>query len=176
MSRIVAAGIAVCTLLAPLAASATTVRLLSHDQLIAHADSIVVGRVESRECFWRGTRIFTRHRVAIEQTWLGEERATLEVLTLGGVVGEIGQHVAGAAQLRTGERVVLYLAEGPEGGTWVVGMWQGVFRVSTESPAAPPAVIRSDLLPSSEPVRSVGDKPAMPQTLEALENEVRGGR
>ena len=145
-------------LMGPINAQATTARLASLPELIQMSDVIVVGEVLERESLWIGTRIYTRHRIAIEESWRGEHKAgdTIEVLTLGGVAAGLGQYVAGAAKLPLQSRAVLYLGRGDirAGAYHPVGMWQGVFALDKDETGR---VHRP-----SPPVRIVGPTPTSP--------------
>jgi hypothetical protein len=126
----------------PSTAHATTVRWLNHGELARAADVVVVGRVAEGAAAWRGTRIVTTHRVRVEATWRGKAAAEIHVVTLGGVVGELGQHVAGEARLTEGERAVLYLVRDAAGDYHPVGLWQGVFHF--EPLSSPPRLFRGE--------------------------------
>jgi len=110
----------------------------------------------------------TRVPVTIDEVWAGETtEATVEVITLGGVVDDIGQSVSGAMRVRRGQRVVLCLHR-REGRFRVVEMSQGAFFV-TRSPTADPIVQRR-----SFGMRLVGPAVApAPTTLRTLERAVR---
>ena len=140
----VALANAVAIVLTAPTASATTMRLASLEELVQLSRVIVVARTDSSETLWRGTRIYTRYSVTVEESWMGAllPGQRLEVLTLGGVVGEIGQHVAGAARLPVGQRSVLYLVADDQGAYHPVGMWQGVFGISPDDAA--PTVARAE--------------------------------
>ena len=118
----------------PFAAQATTMRLASFEELVALSDSIIVGNAVASEAEWIGYRIYTRHYVSVEQVWHGSAVVGqhLEVLTLGGRVGDVAQHVAGAAQLKKNQRSIFFLGQGSITGAATlhpVGMWQGVFHI-----------------------------------------------
>jgi hypothetical protein len=149
-------------------AAATTARLATHDELVADSALVVLGTATSVESFWREGRIFTRYRVSVEQVILGDGRPgdELDVLTLGGVVGGIGQHVEGAARLSPGKRQVLYLAR--DGGALrPVAMWQGVFTVLDDG-SVNPRVERGQVNVNIQGPRAV----ALPLDLDDLRREV----
>ena len=127
-------------------ARATTARLATHEELVKLAQVVVVGAAESRDSFWREGRIYTRYIVRVQEALKTKtplprlEDTTIEILTLGGVIGTIGQSVAGAARLLEGQRSVLYLIEDAQGAYHPVGMWQGVIFVSNEGDLERPNV------------------------------------
>ncbi len=113
------------------AAHATSVRPLSIDDLARDATLVVVGHSDVGESHWQGGRIVTRTRVQVLETWVGGTTPgdVIEVTTLGGVVGEIGQMVSGAAPLYAGERLVLFLRAAGER-LVPIELGQGVFYVA----------------------------------------------
>ena len=119
-------------LLLPAPARASVLLQLKLENLVAHAESIVEAEVISSRGFWSADRrsINTETTLRVERGLLERERPaagqTIVVNTLGGKVGNVRMHVAGAPRLREGERVILFL-EKRQGRRWVVGMNQGVF-------------------------------------------------
>src|SRR4051812_46114790 len=76
----------------------------------------------------RGRRIVTYTRVHVEEILDGRaEPSELWVRTLGGQVGDIGQHVDGEAVLVPAQQGVLFLRGRVDGTHSVVGMGQGHF-------------------------------------------------
>ncbi len=149
-------------------ALATTAARASLPELVAGADLVVLGTAGTPASEWDGGRIVTRVPVTVEEVWAGDAPATVvEVVTLGGVVGEIGQTVSGAPRLRRGERVVLCLRQ-REGRLRVVEMTQGAFFV-VGPPAPDPAIRRR-----SFGLRLLGPEVApVPERLRALERAVK---
>lgn len=117
--------------LGPRSAHATTSVLLSLDELVLGSERVAVVRALERRSAWEvvagSKRIVTYTRLAIDEHL--DARASereLWVRTLGGRVGDLGQHVAGEAQLELGKRALVFVARGE--GAWVVaGMAQGHF-------------------------------------------------
>src|SRR3990167_9483135 len=99
----------VCSLL-PFALHASTLRWLSLSQLSQASSSVLLGRALDQTSFWQEGRIYTRTRLAVEEVWQGKSPGeTVEVLTLGGSIGTIGQRVEGAGLILPNERVVVCL-------------------------------------------------------------------
>lgn len=150
-------------------AAATTIRLLPLDQLAADADLVLVGIPQSHDSYWQGTRIVTRYHVRVQSVWgqTGPVGPFVDVIALGGIVGSIGQQVAGATRLELGRSYVLFLhADTDHGGYLTVGMRQGVFAVDTSGPV--PTV--TQLEPAARVVGPSG--PTLPHSLEALRRAV----
>jgi len=126
-----------CVILWCLCASiafATVVLDVSIERLSERADLIVRGRVtDTTVLLERGAkRIWTRHRVHVEETLAGVARTTVLVHVRGGRVGQLTQTVKGTARPRKGERVVLFLWKDSAGRLRVLGQAQGLYRIATD--------------------------------------------
>ena len=155
-------------LLPPAAADATTARLAGLTELVRGSELVVFGEATGRESFWQDGRIFTRVSIDVLEVWSGRapDPATIEVFTLGGVVGDVGQRVDGMPVIAGGERVALLLARDSADRYHPVGMWQGVFHVVGEGDDPP--IARSQV-----PVALVGPRSvSLPTTLSALRRAV----
>lgn len=115
-------------LLASSLAHATSVRTLGVTELTRSATLVVLGVADQGQSYWHGGRILTRTPIAIEEVWLGQQVPgnVVEITSLGGIVGGIGQVVSGATVLRPGSRVVLFLRAAGER-LVPVELGQGVF-------------------------------------------------
>lgn len=107
---------------------------LSLEELVAEAELVVVGDcVEEAARFDDRDRIVTDVDVRVMDQAKGEtpRGRLVTVRTFGGVVGDLGMRMTGAAQLPMGSRQVLFLTrEGPGGRRRVVGMSQGALPVA----------------------------------------------
>jgi|GEM_PF-6808573 len=115
-------------------AHAAVGRYLSLGDTAARAQLVVEGRVvasESRDdAAWH--RFVTLVTVKVDRPWRGQA-TTIQVLLLGGEVGDRVQLVPGEASLAVGERVLLFLEPIPgREQLRPVGMRQGVFRPAPE--------------------------------------------
>ncbi len=129
---------ALCALLAislvlvstPSTTYATTVRSVSEEELATLADVIVTGTVIRNEASWRAYHIYSQADVMVHTVIKSMKGllsgAELSVLTLGGIVGDIGQRVEGSAQLQVGHTYQLYLVRHTDGFFYPVAMAQGV--------------------------------------------------
>jgi len=124
----------VLSLLAPAALHAAVAVKLSLDDLAEHADVVVHATVKSNESRWDAAQrgIWTHHTIDVAETFKGEHQAAREFVTRGGVVGDIGQHVAGSGNFAAGEEYVLFLWRDAEDRLQLVGMVQGALKVSGE--------------------------------------------
>jgi hypothetical protein len=153
--RAVCSVVLVASLLAsPIAANATTMQRATLPELAQDAALIAVVEVGASTSFWDSGRIRTRHELLVRDTWKGPRLERVSVLTLGGVVGDLGQRVEGEAALPTGRRLVVFLEALPERGAYrVLSMHQGAFLIE-ELQSSPPAKVKGmdpaqPLLPST---------------------------
>ena len=116
-------------------AHATSMKLLSLDQLISQATAVVAADVMAKETVWEGRFIKTRVRMKVADCMKGAcEGEEVEVETWGGSVDGLTMRVDGATQFEVGEKVVVFLRPmageggGAAGGMLhTVGMAQGKF-------------------------------------------------
>ncbi len=153
----------------PALASASTARQASLKELVELSTDIVVGNVEHRESFWQDQRIYTKHLISVRETWRGKKtEKTIEVLTLGGVVANLGQSVAGSPKLEQGKSVLLFMTRDNRAALHPVGLSQGVFYLGSPGPQGQP--IGRDL-------RAFGflndESASFPDTLETLRARVK---
>ena len=117
-------------------ANASIVQGLELQELVAHADRIILGRVLFSESFRRADgQLGTWHRIAVEREVRGHEPDEQEVMleTLGGQIGDVAMRVEGEPSFTVGERVLVFIHDGgPYTAFRPVGMGQGVMRVRTE--------------------------------------------
>lgn len=153
------AVLAFCSL--PSTLFATTVRPLSLGELHQEAERVVVARVLESRGFWVGTRIFTEHRVERVEALRGVLPKQFRIMTLGGVVGDLGQRVEGAPLLRRNRTYVFFLKEMGGGDFYrPIGLWQGVAEVTSESGRLQPR--------ASGATRLTLPLPQFPESLQAL--------
>ena len=117
-------------------AEGSIVQGLELDELVAHADRIVLGRVVFSESFVRQDGLLgTWHRIDVEREIRGSGAGETEVIveTLGGRMGDIAMRVEGEPTFQVGERVIVFIrGGGPYSAFRTVGMGQGVMRVRRE--------------------------------------------
>ena len=129
-------GILLAVLVVASPANGSVVQALELQELVAHADRIVLGRVLFSESFRRPDgQLGTWHRIAVERELRGSAPDEQEVIveTLGGQIGDIAMRVEGEPSFTVGERVLVFMRDGgPYTAFRPVGMGQGVMRVRTE--------------------------------------------
>lgn len=115
-------------------ASATTMLEQGVAALTKASAVVVRAKVLASQARWTAdhARIVTDTEVELVDAWKGAPAARVVVMQPGGIVGELGQKVAGAARFTVGEEVVLFLE--PRGDRYTVtGMSQGAFHVERSS-------------------------------------------
>lgn len=117
-------------------------RHASSSELLELAHVVVVGDVAASEAMWRGQRIYTQHTIEVREVLKGNkivkltrhaEKTEITLLTLGGVVGDIGQRVGGAAKLSPNKRYLLYLVHHSDGFYYPVAMAQGAIQLAADA-------------------------------------------
>jgi len=115
------------------ALDATTAAKLDLDALTDHSARIVVGKAGKGDARWDAAKagIWTHYTVTVSETLKGDKAATTEVCIRGGVVGNVGQHVAGAGRLEEGNEYLLFLWKDDAGRWRLQGMVQGAFALES---------------------------------------------
>ncbi len=127
-------------LLAASSAHATIVLPMDVEALTRRSDLVVRGRALSVQPAWSsdGRRIQTTVRVEVASSLKGQAPKVVEIVTPGGVVGEIGQQVSGAPQFAPGEQVIVFLEKVPQVARFqVAGMAQGKFELTADAKGQP---------------------------------------
>lgn len=163
-------------LAASVAAAAHATVLLPADlgELSRDARAIARGRVVAVDAQWTPDRRTIETVVTLEaETYLkGSLGDTVQFRVPGGSLGRYRNIVVGAPQFAVGQRVIVFLgARGPTV-PFVLGLSQGVFRITRTADGqllvSPPAV-----LPAVEGPVVRGSLGRRPAPLDAFENEVR---
>lgn len=134
------------TLATPRAARATLMEALDLATLVARSDDVVVARASEKSCRWMGERIVTDVVLEVSEVAKGDlgEGERLEVLLLGGAVGELGMRVSGEAGLEPGGEYLLFLRRW-NGTRRPVGMAQGALPVQRSGGTVVVEPARGDL-------------------------------
>ena len=132
---------AVC--LVPRADASVSIAVQWTDLLARSSDAVVAMPAETR-ALWENGRIYTYTRVGVDRALAGQLHTGDEVWvrTMGGIVGDVGQHVDGEAVLIPGRPSILFLQPGAVGSYDVVARGQGQFPVVLDEQKKP-KVIRS---------------------------------
>jgi hypothetical protein len=111
---------------------AATLERLSLDELIGKATTIVHGRVSGSSTAYRGSVIYTSYQIQVVDRLKGASGA-LQVLVPGGTVAGVRQSVPGAPRLVQGREYLLFLWTARSGATYIIGLTQGIFTLSTNA-------------------------------------------
>src|ERR1044072_2794897 len=115
---------------------ATTVVMLSDDELIADSRFIITGNVRRVFSAWDDaqTAVWTYVEVRPDRFLKGIlPGRTLVLQQLGGTAGSSGMRVYGQPQFTRGQQVLLYLNTGPDGTLHVAHAFMGMFSIVEES-------------------------------------------
>jgi hypothetical protein len=115
-------------------ASATQILYQSPQQMGRDSETVVRGKVISVQSYWNDThtKIFTRTRIGVDETYKGTASPSIEILQLGGVVDNVRVTVHGALQWRVGEEVLLFAERYDATSYRVSGFSQGKFHVDRD--------------------------------------------
>ncbi len=107
-----------------------TLERLSLDDLIAKSTAIVRGKVTGSYAAFRGPIIYTHYTVQISEQLKGTNGSSLDVVVPGGTANGLRQVYSGTPQLDSSGDYVLFLWTGPSGLTQIMGLTQGLFRLT----------------------------------------------
>ena len=121
--------------LAPAVALGTTLVARDVEGLTARSDVVAVVRVTASRTRWADRwHLVTVSDCVLVQPLKGEPGGTVRVVTPGGELDGVGQRVPGAAELRPGAEVVVFLQRVKGDVFEVTGWGQGVFTVERAGP------------------------------------------
>lgn len=127
------AVITVVTLLLAIAPGfGATLEKLSLEDMIEKSTMIVRAKVAGERAVQRGRVIYTLTNVSVLEHLKGPRIDSVEVATPGGAVGGLRQEFSGVPELLDGKEYVLFLWEGNNGLTHVIGLSQGVFTLDVD--------------------------------------------
>jgi hypothetical protein len=112
-------------------AQATSVQLLSLDDLITKASSVVEADIVAARTYRTpdGKLILTSYTATVQENLKGAAVSTVTVTTVGGRIGDTVLHVSGMPIFQAGDKAILFL-EKSGAYTTVVGLNQGKFSIS----------------------------------------------
>jgi hypothetical protein len=157
-------------------ASAITVAPLSFRELVDRSQLVVYGRVADVRGQWTEDRQGIDSLVRLDALQVIKGRAGDQVTfrTPGGEAGGRVHLLPGAPSFREGDLVLVFLGGGGAAYPTLVGLTQGVFRVTTSGADHAPMVMAppAETAQASGPV-SRGDARRRPMTLDAFSAQVR---
>ena len=144
--RIIAVTVAALVSMAGPSA-ATQVLYQTIEEMGTKSAVVVQGTVASVQSYWNDnhTKIFTETTIVVDATYKGDAGQTVQVLQLGGTVGNVRVTAHGALQWKYGEEVVLFLEPFRDGKFQISGFSQGKFNIVRDSRTDEVFVMRSAL-------------------------------
>lgn len=115
-------------------AQATQLIYKSPHDLGEEAALVVRGKVARVESYWNvnHTKIFTRTRISVDETYKGSVGPSLDLVQLGGIVGNVKVTVQGALQWKAGEEVLVFAEPYDATAYQVAGFSQGKYRIERD--------------------------------------------
>jgi hypothetical protein len=152
---------------------ATTLQLLSTDDMIQQSTAIVRAKVTGSNSAFRGKDIFTYYQLQVVETLKAGPSPLATVAVPGGAAGGIGQVVPGAPVLANGQEYVIFLWTSKSGLTQIIGLSQGLFAV-TQNPAGLAVMVRPAAVSMmvNRSGETVADQPAS-MSLSSLRTEIQ---
>jgi len=94
-------------------ASATTLRRMGLEELVASNKTVVVGQVVDARSYWNKDKTFimTDVRIAVNEVVKGNAQNEVKVTLMGGRVGDLTTLIVGGAELIPGKSYLLFLNE-----------------------------------------------------------------
>ena len=123
---------------------ATTLEQLSLNEMILKSTSIVHAKVNGSYGAFRGVDVYTFYQLQVSETLkpLGPQTPTrIEVAVPGGTARGVRQSVPGAPALTIGGDYVLFLWNGSNSLTQIIGLSQGLFQM-TQDATGNPIIVR----------------------------------
>lgn len=121
---------AFCLLFGLTLARSATLERLSLEDLIAQSTSIVRAKVTGSYAIRRGPVIYTCYSIQTREQLKGPTPSVVAVP--GGTLNNLRQTFPGAPELKTGDEFVFFLWTGSSGITQIMGLTQGLFRISPD--------------------------------------------
>lgn len=178
--RSVLAGWTLCAALVATGAGATVLVPADLADLSRGAQAIARGRVAALDTRWNENRrgVETLVTLEVESYLKGALGRALTFRVPGGRLGRYRSLVVGAPDFAVGERVVVFLGYAGPGIPYVLGLSQGVYRVTQRDDGAAGGVVTPLVVESlpgaAAPQRLVrGDPARRPLDLETFERRVR---
>jgi hypothetical protein len=114
-------------------AQSATLERLSLDEMIGKSTAIVRGRVTGASAALHGTMIFTYYSIQVTEQFKGASQSFVTVAVPGGVANNRRQTFPGAPEFKSGDDLVFFLWTGKSGMTQIIGLTQGLFRLSANA-------------------------------------------
>jgi hypothetical protein len=124
-----------CSLAMATSAGATTLLKMSMNDMIVQSTEIVRARVVGSRTAAIGQDIYTYYQLAVAESLKGAS-VPAEVAVPGGVYGRLRQVAVGSPALTEGQEYVLFLWTNQRGMSQLIGLSQGMFRLTEDASGA----------------------------------------
>lgn len=114
-------------------AHGATLARLSLDEMISQSTAIVRGRVTGSSAAVSGTIIYTNYSIQVTEQFKGSAQSLITVAVPGGVANNRRQTFPGSPEFKSGDEFVFFLWTGKSGKTQIIGLTQGLFRLSANA-------------------------------------------
>ena len=159
---------------------ATQVLHRTPQQLGRESSLVVQGKVAAVRSYWTRSqsKILTETTIQVDATHKGQAVGTVQVLQLGGIVGNVKMTVAGAISWDVGEEVLLFLEPAMDEKFQVAGFSQGKYSIVRDDRGRAfiqrPANEDVELVGGADP--SISPRTTTDVTLERFINQALGRR
>ena len=174
--RTVMLTLAVAALVAGTAWSATVLQF-DWEQMAKRADRIVEGTVTHTDVHWNDakTKIYTDAYIKVTKTLKGQAVDTLVVRQIGGELDGIGSMIPGSPRYATGEELMIFAEDRPDGAVVTLGLFQGKCVPYTDAETGVAMVRKGSLNKGATPaIHMVGDESAETITYDHLLRLIAG--
>ena len=130
-------GLALLAVSGSLVAGGATLQQLSLDDMITRSTAIVRGKVTGSYAVPSGPIIYTFYEIQVAEQLKGAYKSNVTVAVPGGTANNLRQTFPGAPQFNSGDEFVFFLWTGKSGLTQVIGLTQGLFKLSTDGSPDP---------------------------------------
>lgn len=117
-------------------AGATTLLKMSMNDLILQSSAIVRAKITGSRSAARGSDIYTYYQLQVSDTLKQGAILPAEIAVPGGVYGNLRQIGVGSPTLAPGQEYVLFLWTSHSGMTQVIGLSQGMFKLTADGSGA----------------------------------------
>jgi hypothetical protein len=128
--------------------SASTFLSAEFREVVSEASTIVRGRVtDVRAVRTPAGNVESVVTIAVETSLKGGPETFVAMRLPGGTIGRYRTVMAGAPEMRVGERGVFFLKRGPGNALWPVGLAQGIYRVAGSGSGGLIPMVHAPVLP-----------------------------
>jgi len=111
----------------------TTLEKLSFDEMVGKSTQIVRGRISLSNVRQHGAIYYSHYTVQVSEQYKGPSVKMIDVVLPGGTIGRSQQTFSGVPVFPASTDLVLFLWTSKAGLTHIIGLTQGVFKVSKDA-------------------------------------------